>query len=123
MAKRMLLDRQRAIPTTEVPLVSAGRTESEADPSDRSTQLSGTADELPFVILEETIKSFRKFNATGRTFLIKFNSAVEEQEPTSYLRERITGLTNYLVEVPDTDTVGLTICNTEDVEIKWSGLA
>jgi hypothetical protein len=38
--------RQRAIPTTEIPPVSAGRTESEAGPSSGSTS-SRRADELP----------------------------------------------------------------------------
>jgi hypothetical protein len=82
------------------------------------------ADELPFMILDETTKSFPKFNATGRSLLIKFNSRGEEQEPTSYLRECITGLTNYLVDrVPDRDMVGLTIRNTENVKDKVVGIS
>jgi hypothetical protein len=91
MAKKMFLTRQRAIPTTEIPPVSAGRTEVEAGPSDGSTPTSRIADELPFMILDETTKSFPKFNVTGRRSLIKFNSPGEEQEPNSYLRECITG--------------------------------
>jgi len=54
-----------------------------------------------------TFKSFPRFNTTGRSLLIKFNSLVEEQDPTAYLKECITALTNYLVaKVPDTDFVG-----------------
>jgi hypothetical protein len=85
MVKKIFLDRQRAIPTAEVHPVSTGRTESEAGKSDRSTPVSGTADDLPFMILDEATKSFPKFNATGRSLLIKFNFPGEEQEPTSYL--------------------------------------
>jgi hypothetical protein len=56
--------------------------------------------------------------------LIKFNSPGEEQEPTSYLWECITGLTNYLVEqVPDRDMIGLTISNTENVKDKVVGIS
>jgi len=56
---------------------------------------------------------------TGRSLLIKFNSPGEEQEPTAYLKECITTLTDYLVcEVPDRDLVGLRIRNTENVQDK-----
>jgi hypothetical protein len=123
MAKKMFLTRQRAIPTTETPHVSAGRTELEAGPSSGSTS-SRRADDLPFMILDETTKSFPKFNATGRSLLSKFNSPGEEQEPTSYLRECITGLTNYLVDqVPEGNMVGLTIRNTENVKDKVVGIS
>jgi len=68
-------------------------------------------------------KSFPKFNATGRSLLIKFNSPGEEQEPTAYLKECIT-LTDYLVdEVPDRDLVGLRIRNTENVHDKVVGIS
>jgi hypothetical protein len=44
---------------------------------------------------------------------------VEIKEPTAYLRECITALTNYLVdEVPDRDLVDLRIRNAENVEDK-----
>jgi hypothetical protein len=67
------------------------------------------------MILDQTTKYFPKFHATGRSFLIKFNSPGEEQEPTSYLQECITGLTTYLVDqVSDRDIVGLPIRNTEN---------
>jgi hypothetical protein len=123
MAKKMFLTRQRAIPTTEIPPVTAGRTELEAGPSSGSTS-SRWADELPFMILDETTKSFPKFNATGPSLLINFNSPGEEQEPASYLRECITGLTNYLVDqVPDRNMVGPAICNTENVKDKVVGIS
>ena len=69
------------------------------------------------MILDETSKPFPKFNTTGRSLLIKFRSPGEEQEPTAYLKECITALTNYLVkEVNDRDLVGLRIRNTENVQ-------
>jgi hypothetical protein len=76
------------------------------------------------MILDETTKSFPKYNATGHSLLIKFNSPGEEQKPTSYLRECITRLTNYLVDqVPDRDMVKLTIRNTENVKGKVFGIS
>jgi len=55
--------------------------------------------------------------------LIKFNYPGEEQEPTAYLKECITPLTNYLVdEGPDRDLVGLRIDNTENVQDKVFGI-
>jgi hypothetical protein len=119
MTKKMFLDRERAIPTTKVPPVSTGRTESEAGTSDRSAPLLGIADELPFMILDETTKFSPKLNATGLSLLFKFNSLCEEQEPTSYLAECIAELTNYLFdEVPGRNMVGLTIHNKGNVENK-----
>ena len=54
--------------------------------------------------------------------LTKFNSPGEEQEPTAYLRECITALTNYLFEeVPGRDLVGLRIGNTDYVKNKKVG--
>ena len=51
--------------------------------------------------------------------LIKFRPLGEEQNPTTYLRECITALTNYLVhDVHDRDLVGLRIRNTENVQDK-----
>jgi hypothetical protein len=120
----MFLTRQQAIPNTEVPPVSAGRTESEAGLSGGSIPSSRIADELPFMILEETTKSFPKFNATGRSLLIKCNSLGEEQEPTLYLLECFTGFINYLVDqVPDRDTMGLTILDTKNVKDKEVGIS
>jgi len=74
--------------------------------------------------LDETSKSFPKFNATWRSLLIKFNSPGEEQEPTAYLKECITAITDYLVdEVPDRDLVGLRIRNTENLQDKVVGIS
>jgi hypothetical protein len=56
--------------------------------------------------------------------LIKFNSPGEEHEPTAYLKECITAITNYLVdEVADRDLVGLRIRNTENVQDKVVGIS
>ena len=70
------------------------------------------------------LKSFPKFNTTGRSLLIKFNLPGEEQDPTTYLKECITALTDYLVDkVPDRDLVGLRIPNTENVQDKVAGIS
>jgi hypothetical protein len=74
----MFLTRQRAIPTTEVPPVNVGRKESEASPSSGSTS-PRMADELPFMISDETTKSFPKFNATGRRFLLNLTPLVKSR--------------------------------------------
>jgi len=69
-------------------------------------------------------KSFRKFNATGRSLLIKFNTPGEDQDRTTYLKECIPALTNYLVDkVPNRDLVGLRIRNTENVQDKVVGIS
>jgi len=69
------------------------------------------------MVLYETSKSFPKFNATGRSLLIKFNSAVEEQNPGTYLDECITALRDFLVhDVAGKDLVGVRIRNTENLE-------
>ena len=64
--------------------------------SSRNILESGTSVQLPIRILDETSNSFPKFNATGLSLLIKFKAPGEEQEPTAYLQECITSLTNYL---------------------------
>ena len=56
--------------------------------------------------------------------MIKFNSPGAEEEPTAYLKECGTALTNYLVnEVPGKDIVGLRIRNTENVQDKVVGIS
>ena len=56
--------------------------------------------------------------------LIKFKSPSEEQEPTAYLKECITTLTNCLVdEVADRDFVGLRIPSTENMQDKVFGIS
>jgi len=65
------------------------------------------------MILDETSKSFPKFNANGHSLLIQFKSLCKEQQPTVYVKECITALTNYLVDkVPGRDLVGLRMRNT-----------
>jgi hypothetical protein len=73
MAKKMFMNRQRAFPTSEVPSLTEGRTEPEASSPDINNPALETAVELPFEILDETSKSYPKFNSTGRSLLIKFN--------------------------------------------------
>jgi hypothetical protein len=69
-------------------------------------------------------EKFPQFNATGRSMLIKFKSPGEKLEPTKYLKECITALTNYLVkEVTDRDLVGLRIRNTENLQVKVVGIS
>ena len=118
MAKKMFLNRRRAIPTTEAPSVSR------EDIAPSSSRNIPTSEQLPLRIVDETSKSFPKFNATGRSLLIKFNALGEEQDPATYLKECITALTNYLVDkVPDRDLVGLRIRNTENVQHKVVGIS
>ena len=82
------------------------------------------SEQLPFLILDETSKSFPKFNATGRSLIIEFRTPGEEQNPTTYLRECITALTKYLVnDVPGRDLVGLRIRNTENMQDKVVGIS
>jgi hypothetical protein len=90
----------------------------------RNIPTSETAEQLPFRILDETFKTFPKFNTAERSLLIKFNSTGEEQDPATYLKECITTLTNYLVDkVPDRDLVGLRIRNTENLQNKVVGVS
>ena len=48
------------------------------------------SEQLPFLILDETSKSFPKFNATGRILLIMLRPHAEHVEPTVYLKDCIT---------------------------------
>ena len=75
------------------------------------------SEQLPFLILDETSKYFPKFYATGRSLLIKFRTPGEEENPSIYLRECITALTNYLVhDLPGRDLVSLSIRKTKNVQ-------
>ena len=123
MAKKMFLNRERVIPAAQAPFVR--REEPDTEIASSSIWNSPVSEkQLPFKILDETSKSFPKFNATGRSLLIKFNSSGEEQEPTLYLKECITAITDYLVDkVPDRDLVGLRIRNTENVQDKVVGIS
>jgi hypothetical protein len=116
MAKKLFLNRERVIPTAQVPSVRREQPDPEVAFSSRNGPVSMTTRQLPFTILDETSKSFPRFNTTGRSMLIKFKSPGEEHEPTAYLKGCITALANYLVDkVPDRNLVGLRIRNTENV--------
>jgi len=94
MATKKILKRASVITTIEAPCVSR---EEKAPSSSRNIAASETAELLPFKILDETSKTFPKFNATGRSLLIKFNFR-GEQDPTTYFMEYITAVTNYVVK-------------------------
>jgi hypothetical protein len=118
------VNRERAIPTAQVPSVSRKEPDSEVASSSRNRPVSVTSGQLPVSILDETSKSFPTFNATGRSILIKFNSTDERHVSTAYLKEGIIALTNHLVdEMPDRDLVGLRIGNTENVQDKVVGIS
>ena len=86
--------------------------------------MSEINEQLPLLILDETSKFFPKFNATGRSLLIKFRPPAEHVETTVYLKECITALTNYLVDdVRGRDLLGLRIRNTENVQDKVVGIS
>ena len=86
----------------------------------RNNSGSETTKELPFLILDETSKSFPKFNTTGRSLIILFKLPGQEREPATYLKECITALTNYLLDaVADRYLVGVRIRNTENYRIRW----
>jgi hypothetical protein len=125
MAKKLFLNRERAIRAAE--FLSVMREDQDAEVAfsyGRNSHVAETAVQLPFKILDETSKSFPKFNATGRSMIIKFNSPCEEHEPTAHVKECITALTIYLVdEVSDRNLVGLRIRNTESVQDKVLGIS
>ena len=87
MVKKLFLKWEGAIPTAQVPSVSREESESEVLFSGGNSPVSEIIERLPFFILSETSKSFSKFNATGRSLLIKFKPSGEEQELTAYLTE------------------------------------
>ena len=117
---KKFVNRERAIPTA----VSREESDSEITSSSRKGLVSGTAVKPPFMILDDTSKSFPKFNANGSSTLIKFNFPGAQQEPTAHLKECITALTNYLVdEVPGRHLVGLRVRNTKNVQDKVTGIS
>ena len=119
MAKKLFLKRERTTPNTQAPSISREEAEEVVASSSRNNHVSKIREQLPYMILDETSKSFPKFNASGRSLLIKFRAPGEEQNPTAYLKESITALTNYLVNgVDDRDLVGLRIRNTENLQDK-----
>jgi len=82
MAKKVLLNRERAILTAETPSVNRA----DISPTSRNIPVS---EELTFRILDQTSNSFPKFNATGRSLLIKFNFPGEEQTPLLICRNAL----------------------------------
>jgi hypothetical protein len=124
-------NRDVIFPSTQTTFESRG----EILPSEQTSSFSGgvtpssiedisESEQLPFTILDETIKSFPKYNTTGRSLLMKFHVPSEDNDPAAYLRECITALTNYLVDkVPDRDLVGLKIRNTENLQDKLIGIS
>ena len=77
----MLLNRERAIPTVQAPSISREEPDSRVHSSSRNMSGSETTKELPFLILDETSKSFPKCNTTGRSLIIKFKLPGQEREP------------------------------------------
>ena len=86
IAKKLFLNRQRAIPTTDAPSVSR------QDIAASSSKNIPASEQLPFRIFDETLEPFPKFNATGRRLLIKFNSLGEQQDSTTYHKECVLHL-------------------------------
>ena len=124
MAKKMFLNRARATRTARAPASSREENESEVASSSRNNHVSEICKQLPFMILDETSKSFPKFSESGRSMLIRFRTPNEEQNPTAYLKECITSLTIYLVhDVSAIDLVGLRIRNTENAQDKVVGIS
>jgi hypothetical protein len=124
MADNMFMNREIAFDSCEVPSVMEEQTELEAISRGINNEASERADELPFTILDETVKRFEKFDATGRSLIIKFNSPGKNQDPYMYLKECVTKLTNYFVdEIPGRDVVGMKIRNTENMRDKVVGIS
>ena len=118
------MNRERVIHTDQVPSISREEPESEAASSSRNSPVSNISEHLPFLILDETSKSFPNFNETGRSLLIKLRSPAEHVKRNVYLKECITALNNYLVnDVRDSDLVGLRIRNTDKVQYKLLGIS
>jgi len=65
MTEKVYLHRGRPNPTAENPTVN------------RSGRKSPVSEQLPFLILDQSSKSFPKFNVTGLISLTKFNSRVK----------------------------------------------
>ena len=89
MAKKVFLDRERAIPTVHAPSVSREEPDFEVTSSSRNIFGSETTKELPFLILDETSKIFPKFNTTGRSLIIKFKLPGQERLPSAYLKNAL----------------------------------
>jgi hypothetical protein len=71
MSNKLILNKLRAIYT------ALNKDEDVVPSSSRTNLVLETTKQLPFKILDETSKSFPKFNATGCSLLIKFNTRVK----------------------------------------------
>jgi len=67
------MNKESVIPTVQVPSVSREETDPEVPSSSRKSLLSKTTEQLPFLILDEMSKYFRKFNTFGRSMVISKN--------------------------------------------------
>ena len=115
MAKKMFLNREKDKPPADTTSVSR------ADIPYTSRDIP-VSEQISFLILYQTSKSFPKFNATGHSLLIKFNSPGEEKTPATYLKVCITAFRNNIKDdVPRRDLVGLRIRNTENLQDKMVG--
>ena len=66
---------------------------------------------------------FSKIQFNRAQFVDQVYTSTQDVEPTVYLNESITAMSNYLVkDVRDRDLVGLRIRNTENVQDKVLGL-
>jgi len=123
MVEKLFLNRE-SIPVFHVPSIIREEPDSGMPSTSRNNSESETTKELLFLILDETSKSFPKFNTTGRSLVIKFKLPGQEREPMTYLNDCITELTNYLVDdVPDRYLVGVRIRNTENLQDKVLGIS
>jgi hypothetical protein len=65
-SEKTFLNRERALPTAQAPTVSRKEAVLEVASSSRNILGLETTQQPPFMILDETSKSFPKFNTTGR---------------------------------------------------------
>ena len=94
MAKKLFLNRERNFPVAQAPSVIGEEREAEITSSNRNSPLSEITEQLPFKILDQTRKSFPKFNANGRSLLIKFNHLItsnDSEKPIDCLFHRTNG--------------------------------
>jgi len=96
MIKKLFLNWRRAIPAAQVPSVSRKEIAS-------TSRNNPVLEQLHF-ISEETTKSFPKFNATGRSMLIKLNCPGERYGPATSFKECFTALKDYVGNYVGVDT-------------------
>ena len=89
MTKKMFLKRAKATPIVPVPSISSEEPESEVPFSSMNNPVSEIREQLRFMILDETSKTFPKFNATGLSVPIKFRPLGEGQERRAHLKNAL----------------------------------